>query len=71
MVLSIDKVTELKKQLSDNFVVYLHLHDACGAQSFSFDKPVDETVQKWISEYVQGLGGTVHFSDSGNQFNVL
>lgn len=70
MVITFDKAAELKQQISDKFGLYLHLHDACGAQSFSFDEPIDEYVSAWIREYFGKIGGNVQFSESGSEFTV-
>ena len=70
MILNLDAVITLKNQLSEKFHIYLHFHDACGSQSFSFDAPVSQEVQNYISEYVKTLGGIVQFSKAGNHFIV-
>ncbi|MBR1529415.1 MAG: hypothetical protein IJ642_08960 [Oscillospiraceae bacterium] len=70
MILNLDQIINLKNQLSENFKITLHLHDACGSQSFSFDMPVSDEIQKYISDYIQNLGGNVQFSQSGMQFIV-
>lgn len=70
MVIAIDKVIELKKEISDNFGLHLHLHDACGAQSFSFDESVNKSVQNFISEFCRQYGGEVHFSPNNKDFFV-
>ena len=70
MTIEISKVSELKEILSEQYGVYLHLHDACGAQSFSFDNAVGEDVRKYVTEYVGALGGTAAFFPKGDGFNI-
>ena len=41
----------MKKAVSDKFGLYLHFHDGCGSQYFSFDAPVNEEVQEWLKDY--------------------
>ena len=50
MILNLDEIISLKNQLAETCGVTLHLHDACGSQSFSFDNPVSEEVQNIVSE---------------------
>ena len=38
MTVKFDTVKILKAELMDNFNTYLHFHDACGGQYFSFDE---------------------------------
>ena len=70
MILNLDEIIHLKNQLAEIFGIALHLHDACGSQSFSFDMPVSEEIQNHISEYLKPLGGTAQFSQSGTRFIV-
>jgi len=70
MILNLDQIINLKNQLSEKFGIILHLHDACGSQSFSFDMPVSDEIQKYISDYIQNLDGSVQFSQSGMQFII-
>ncbi|MBR1554920.1 MAG: hypothetical protein IJ644_05940 [Oscillospiraceae bacterium] len=70
MILNLDEIINLKNQLAETFGITLHLHDACGSQSFSFDMPVSEEIQNFISDYLKPLGGTAQFSQSGTRFIV-
>lgn len=70
MVIELSKISELKAGLSEKYGVYLHLHDACGAQSFSFDSAVGEDVKKYVTEYIEALGGAVKFFPAGDGFTV-
>jgi len=63
MILNLSQITELKQQLSEQFGVYLHLHDTCGAQYFSFDAPVSMEVQDYIIEFVHQYGALAQFSE--------
>lgn len=49
-ILNIDEVIELKKALSEQFSAELHLHDACGGQSFSLNNP-SRGAQEYIEKY--------------------
>ena len=70
MVLDISRISELKKQLSDKFGVHLHMHDACGAQSFSFDSPADDEVRAFAAEYISEQGGKAVFSPDGKSLLI-
>ncbi len=46
-----ENVLVMKKAVSEKFGLYLHFHDGCGSQYFSFDEPVSEEVQEWLKDY--------------------
>ncbi len=49
-ILNLDEVIELKKTLLEQFSAELHLHDACGGQSFSLKNP-SSGAQEYIEKY--------------------
>lgn len=70
IAVNIEQIIELKKILSDKFEIYLHMHNACGVQSFSFENPADIEIQTCVSKYFAKLGYTVQVSDSADSFIV-
>jgi hypothetical protein len=70
MVLSMQTIIEMKKELDESFGLYLHVRDACAGQSFRFEAAPDEQALGWICDYVAKLGGSAHFYDGGKQFTV-
>ena len=44
MNFSYSQVLEFKRILDEKFGVYLHFHDACGGQYFSFDEAEEDEV---------------------------
>lgn len=64
--LSIDEVLALRKAVQDKFGVYVHLHDACGAQSFSVDKnEMTEELRHFLESYFDDRGRSVVIGDDG------
>lgn len=70
MILTIENILELKKELNERFGIYLHMHDACGAQYFSFDSAVDDDVADYVSNYASKHKCTVIFSDKKDSFTL-
>ena len=48
MNFSYSQVLEFKRILDEKFGVYLHFHDACGGQYFSFDEAEKDEVLSLI-----------------------
>ena len=71
MVLSLQEVIALKQELSERFGVILHLHDACGSQSFSFDEPIGEDAWGYLEMKLSALGGTAQLSKDRMGFRLL
>jgi hypothetical protein len=70
MTLSLQTVSEMKKQLAEKFGVNLHFCDSCGGQSFRFDSPPDSSVVEWVNEYTAGLGAKANFFTDGTGFTL-
>lgn len=66
-ILGIGEVVELNRLLEQNSAGQLHLHDACGAQSFSLEHAVPRT-QTVINGYLRGKGLRAIFDDAGTGF---
>lgn len=64
--LTIDQVLALKKAVQDKLGVYVHMHDTCGAQTFSVEKSaMTPELRSFLETYFQKLGSTVQISDDG------
>lgn len=64
--LTIDQVLALRKDLQERFGVYVHMHDACGAQSFSVEPDeMTDALREYLQQYFSGMGMTVQISDDG------
>ena len=48
MNFSYSQVLEFKRILDEKFGVYLHFHDACGGQYFSFDEAEKDEVYQFL-----------------------
>ena len=70
MYFSYSEVLKIKKLLDEKFGVYLHFHDACGGQYFSFDSTPDKSIIDYLSKYFSELGGRLNTSDNGLTFSV-
>lgn len=71
LTLSYPQVLKIKKALDERFGVYLHFHDACGGQYFSFDQRQNDEVFDFLSECFAPLGGTLDISTDRLTFAVL
>ena len=67
---SFPEVLVIKQAVTKQFGLYLHFHEACTSQYFSFDESVSEEVQNWIAEYFKADGLTVRWTQSGDAFSV-
>ncbi|MGI6264029.1 MAG: RDAC family protein [Acutalibacteraceae bacterium] len=64
-----DEVLALKKAAAQATGGYIHFHDACGGQSFSFDQP-DPTTKAFVEDYFAKQGMTAVFTPDGTDFTV-
>lgn len=69
MALNIDEILELKKYLEGKKAVAIHLHDACGGQYFTLDKP-DENTTDLIKDYLKNKNITASFSANKDSFTI-
>ena len=60
---------ELKKYLGDRGLAYVHFHDQCGSQFFSFDS-YDEKSVSAVHEFWKSRGLRASFSDDMLRFIV-
>lgn len=64
--LSLDEVLALRKDVQDQFGVYVHLHDACGSQSFSVEpSEMTDALRQYLEKYFSDRGQSVRISDDG------
>lgn len=55
MPLNLDEVMELKKEIAERFGVEVHMHDTCGAQTFSVDPDkMTPELENYIIGYFDG-----------------
>ena len=65
MTVKFDTVKILKAELMDNFNTYLHFHDACGGQYFSFDE-----VLKHAENFFRNMNYKIQISDDKLSFYI-
>lgn len=78
IVISIKEVIELNQQLEEKGIYYkIHLHDACGAQSFSIESISEdilsedyERCKENLNTYFKEKGLSVIFTQNGYDFFV-
>ena len=70
MNFSYSQVLEFKRILDEKFVVYLHFHDACGGQYFSFDEAEKDEVYQFLTSYFANIGGKINIADNKLTFTV-
>lgn len=68
-VLDFAEVLELKKTISEKYGIYVHFHDACSGQYFSFDETKDG-VEQFLKEYFSVKNLLPVFSDDGFSFTL-
>lgn len=68
-VLDFAEVLELKKAISEKYGIYVHFHDACSGQYFSFDETKDG-VEQFLKEYFSVKNLLPVFSDDGFSFTL-
>lgn len=67
MALNIDEVLALRKAVQDQFGVYVHMHDACGAQSFSIGEgEMTPELRRFLEGYFAKRRETVAISGDGS-----
>lgn len=66
MALSLDEVLRLRKGVQEQFGAYVHLHDACGAQTLSVE-PDEMTpeLRAYLEKFFQNQGAEVVFGGEG------
>ena len=69
-ILSLYDVIDLKKEASDRFGYTIHMHDACGGQSFSTEEPMSGELKTYIEQFCTEKGLTVQFMEGGKFFGV-
>ncbi|MHC1695029.1 MAG: hypothetical protein AB9835_07125 [Eubacteriales bacterium] len=69
IILSLSDFIELRDYLSERGGVGIHLHDACGAQSFSLDS-ADEDSIRFITEYFADKGQKAVFTSDKLSFTL-
>lgn len=64
--LSLDEVIEMRDLVQERFGVRVHMHDACGGQSFSV-APQDMTpeLRSYLAGYFDACGLKVSIGDDG------
>ena len=70
MNFSYSQVLEFKRILDEKFGVYLHFHDACGGQYFSFDEAEKDEVYQFLTSYFANIGGKINIADNKLTFTV-
>lgn len=68
MILTISDMLKLKEALQEKFHLYLHFHDGCGGQYFSFDTPIDPMVEAFIQGYFSEQNCTIEFDEDKKGF---
>lgn len=69
MSLNIDEVLGLKKYLENKNAVKMHLHDACGGQYFTLEKP-DKATMDLIKLYLKEKKIMAVFSNDNSSFTI-
>lgn len=67
--LDFDEVLEFKKALSVKYGIYVHFHDSCSGQYFTFDETKDG-VQQFTKEYFSVKNILPVFADNGLSFTL-
>lgn len=71
MIFTFDEVLLLKKTIHDRYHIYLHYHDTCGAQFFSFDEEPSKEAMEYIEEFYAKKGAKVQFFGDNKGFKIL
>lgn len=69
MLLSLDDIIELKKNILKKYNKTLHMHDTCAGQYFSLDDKI-EGIEVYIREFLKGKNITPVFSDDKLSFSI-
>lgn len=70
MIINFDTVNILKTELMYNFNIYLHFHDACGGQYFSFDEVPGDEVLKYAENFFRKMNFKIQISDDRMNFYI-
>lgn len=62
------EAVEIKQVLKNKFNIYLHFHDACPKQYFSFDEIPNNAVIDFINNYFDKKGMKPVFLKNGLEF---
>lgn len=68
-ILDFSEVIEFKKAVSEKYGIYVHFHDTCAGQYFSFDE-TKNGVQQFTKEYFSVKNLIPVFSDDGFSFTL-
>ncbi|MBR2525433.1 hypothetical protein IKE67_03095 [bacterium] len=68
-ILDFTEVLEFKKAIDEKYGLYVHFHDACGGQYFSFDETKDG-VQQYAKEYFSVKNLLPVFAEDGLSFTL-
>ena len=69
-ILSLNDFLGFRNDLMNKFSLYVHMHDACTGQTFTFDSRLPDEAANWISEYFAGRGQNVVFYSDGTGFSL-
>ena len=67
--LNFTEISEFKKSVNEKYGLYVHFHDACAGQYFSFDE-TKNGVQQFTKEYFSVKNLIPVFSDDGLSFTL-
>lgn len=70
MIIKFDTVKILKSELMENFNTYLHFHDACGGQYFSFDEIPNDEVLQHAENFFRNMNYKIQISDDKPSFYI-
>ncbi len=68
-ILDFSEVLEFKKAINETYGLYVHFHDACGGQYFSFDETKDG-VKQFVKEYFSVKNLLPVFTNDGLSFTL-
>ena len=71
MVFTFDEVLLLKKEMNDKYHLYLHYHDTCGSQFFTFDEEPPQEASAYIEEFYAKKGAKVQFFGDNKGFKII
>lgn len=71
MVLSINEISKIKKEILERYSVILHFHDGCGGQYFTIGEGESSRyLQDKLISYFAEFGLCLSHSADGTQFTV-
>ncbi len=78
MIVTLNDISDMNHSLEDKGLSFkVHLHDACGAQSFTMEELREnndgqkDAMQQVIKEYFEGKRAKIEFSQDGMGFVVI